>query len=44
VKGALAMTTQLKEVVLQSIITCPECGHSAEETMPTNACQWLYEC
>lgn len=29
---------------LQSIITCPECGFSAEETMPTDACQWYYEC
>lgn len=32
------------ELVLQSIITCPECGHQALETMPTNACQWYYEC
>ncbi|MCR9089703.1 MAG: hypothetical protein NXH97_23565 [Rhodobacteraceae bacterium] len=29
---------------LVSTITCPECGHSAEECMPTNACQWFYEC
>ncbi|MGS1127480.1 GDCCVxC domain-containing (seleno)protein [Rhodanobacter sp. UC4437_H4] len=29
---------------LESIITCPECGASACETMPTNACQWFYEC
>lgn len=29
---------------LQSIITCPHCGHSKEETMPTDACQWFYEC
>ncbi|MFI5185087.1 MAG: GDCCVxC domain-containing (seleno)protein [Chitinophagales bacterium] len=27
-----------------SIITCPFCGHSEEETMPTNACQFFYEC
>jgi hypothetical protein len=38
------MATQTNEVVLQSTITCPECGHSAEETMPTDACQWFYEC
>ncbi len=31
-------------VVLQSTITCPECGHVKEETMPTDACQWFYEC
>ncbi|WP_246814019.1 GDCCVxC domain-containing (seleno)protein [Ferrimonas balearica] len=30
--------------VLESTITCPECGHKADEQMPTNACQWFYEC
>ncbi len=29
---------------LQSIITCPSCGHQKEETMPTDACQYFYEC
>ncbi|MFC6636896.1 hypothetical protein GV827_22785 [Sulfitobacter sp. JBTF-M27] len=29
---------------LESEITCPECGHKAVETMPTDACQWFYEC
>lgn len=32
------------DIQLQSIITCPECGHKKEETMPTNACQYFYEC
>lgn len=31
-------------VILQSIITCPHCGHKKEEAMPTDACQWFYEC
>ncbi|MFN0293519.1 GDCCVxC domain-containing (seleno)protein [Pedobacter helvus] len=31
-------------VILQSIITCPLCQHSKEETMPTDACQYFYEC
>ncbi|MBT8231974.1 MAG: hypothetical protein HKO66_06800 [Saprospiraceae bacterium] len=31
-------------VILQSIITCPKCGHKKEETMPTDACQYFYEC
>lgn len=35
------MTTTL---VLDSTITCPECGHKKVETMPTNACQYFYEC
>ncbi len=30
--------------VLLSTITCPACGHREEETMPTDACQWFYEC
>ncbi|TDD95529.1 GDCCVxC domain-containing (seleno)protein [Flavobacterium cellulosilyticum] len=29
---------------LISTITCPECGHKKEETMPTEACQFFYEC
>lgn len=29
---------------LQSTITCPECGHHETETMPTHACQFLYDC
>lgn len=31
-------------IELRSTITCPRCGHSAVETMPTDACQYLYEC
>jgi len=31
-------------VILQSELTCPECGHKKTETMPTDACQWFYEC
>jgi len=33
-----------KGVILQSVITCPKCGHRAEEAMPTNACLFFYEC
>ncbi|MHA1128236.1 MAG: GDCCVxC domain-containing (seleno)protein [Alphaproteobacteria bacterium] len=31
-------------VELVSVITCPECGKSSSEEMPTDACQWFYEC
>ncbi|WP_298855677.1 GDCCVxC domain-containing (seleno)protein [uncultured Ruegeria sp.] len=31
-------------VVLKSTLTCPNCGHSETEEMPTDACQWFYEC
>jgi len=31
-------------IVLESTLTCPSCGHFTRETMPTDACQWFYEC
>ena len=34
----------MSEVILQSTLTCPQCGHAKTETMPTDACQWFYEC
>ena len=30
--------------VLKSVLTCPSCGHAKQETMPTDACQFFYEC
>lgn len=33
-----------RKVVLESEITCPHCGHAQTETMPADACLWLYEC
>ena len=30
--------------VLITTLTCPQCGHHAVETMPTNACVHFYEC
>ena len=32
------------EAVLTSRITCPQCGATAAEQMPTNACVYFYEC
>lgn len=32
------------EVTLRSVITCPACGATAEEEMPTDACLYFYEC
>ena len=29
---------------LVSTITCPQCGHAAVETVPTDACQFFYDC
>ena len=32
------------KIILNSVITCPHCGHQKEETMPTDACQFFYQC
>ncbi|HVL20514.1 MAG TPA: GDCCVxC domain-containing (seleno)protein [Amaricoccus sp.] len=29
---------------LRSNLTCPNCGARHAETMPTESCQWFYEC
>jgi hypothetical protein len=34
----------MSDVILQSVITCPQCGFSAEETMPVDACLFFYDC
>jgi hypothetical protein len=31
-------------VIEHSVITCPNCGHQATERMPTDACQYFYDC
>jgi rubredoxin len=35
---------EIPEMRIQSTLTCPECGFSRSETMPTDACQFYYEC
>ncbi|SNR16646.1 MULTISPECIES: GDCCVxC domain-containing (seleno)protein [Tenacibaculum] len=32
------------KTILKSEITCPNCGYKKVEDMPTNACQFFYEC
>src|SRR3546814_5346139 len=34
----------MSPVELESVLTCPLCGVSTRETMPTNACRWFHEC
>jgi len=34
----------MPETNLQSIITCPVCGHRKEETMLVDSCAYFYEC
>ncbi|MDX8412951.1 MAG: GDCCVxC domain-containing (seleno)protein [Mariprofundales bacterium] len=31
-------------MIAESTITCPLCGYQKSEIMPTDACQWFYEC
>lgn len=31
-------------LILQSIITCPQCGYKKTEGMPTNACTYFWVC
>jgi hypothetical protein len=31
-------------LVLESVLTCPHCGHAQQESMPTDYCQFFYEC
>jgi len=34
----------MNAVVLESVLTCPNCGFARQETMPTDACQFFYQC
>ena len=38
------LSSRTKRPVLQSRITCPKCGNRSDETMPTNACLFFYDC
>jgi hypothetical protein len=31
-------------IALESVLTCPRCGHAEREVMPSDACQFFYEC
>ncbi|MGA2564870.1 MAG: GDCCVxC domain-containing (seleno)protein [Steroidobacteraceae bacterium] len=32
------------QVILKSVLTCPHCGATTVETMPTDACIYFHEC
>jgi hypothetical protein len=34
----------MAEVVTEAEITCPDCGFSKVESMPTDACRYFYVC
>jgi hypothetical protein len=35
---------EIIEIEPFATLTCPKCGHEAKELMPTNACQFYYDC
>ena len=34
----------MMETITKAALTCPKCGHAQTTDMPTNACQFFYEC
>ncbi|MGE0465286.1 MAG: GDCCVxC domain-containing (seleno)protein [Steroidobacteraceae bacterium] len=34
----------MNAAILESILTCPACGHAHRATMPIDACQYFYDC
>lgn len=34
----------MDNIQLESAITCPVCGFQKTETMPSDSCQFFYEC
>ena len=42
--GAGIAEVNASMVTLESTLTCPFCGFAQRETMPTDRCQFFYEC
>lgn len=34
----------MTKIILETLLTCPECSFVKLENMPTDACQFYYEC
>ncbi|MEM7023328.1 MAG: GDCCVxC domain-containing (seleno)protein [Pseudomonadota bacterium] len=34
----------MTQLLLQSTLVCPHCGHHRKETMPTDACLFFHDC
>ncbi len=34
----------MTKIIIESTLTCPNCAHVETLIMPTDACQWFYEC
>lgn len=38
------MVEPVATFIPDSTLTCPECGHLSKDVMPTDACQYFYDC
>jgi transcription elongation factor Elf1 len=43
-RNSLSQTRASRSPRLESMLTCPKCGHQATGIMPTDACQFFYDC
>jgi hypothetical protein len=34
----------MTNIIQESTLTCPKCEHQKKEVMPTESCQFFYEC
>jgi hypothetical protein len=41
---SLVSDAAMVKPILESTLTCPECGHKKTEIMPTDSCQYYYDC
>ncbi len=44
ITALICKSVDRNQIELKSMITCPNCRHKKSETMPTDACQYFYEC
>ena len=42
--SSCCVSNSVSPALLQSMLTYPNCGHTATETMPTDACVYFHEC
>src|SRR6476469_6216807 len=43
-RSDIALVAEVTDLIAESTITCPKCGHRASEQMPMDACRFFYDC
>jgi hypothetical protein len=43
-RSDVALVAEVTDLIADSTITCPKCGHRASEQMPMDACRFFYDC